>query len=303
MAETIQTARAVATARATTTTRKTSAAGAAARAIGDGLTTRPNVLTLTVEREQARVRIELSGGSPGHVLYVLRRDSGGTGMVRETSEGTVVWPDSGTLTLYDYEPQQGEDAEYIVTDQNGVGISSARISVPQWGTWVKSPGRPYRNVRVFYQGESGGTAMEARRMIVPVQSSPHRVVFAQTRLSEQGALQLLTRTAAQAEALQLLLADGMPLMLDVPASWGVPYRYISVGDVTVARAHDLEGLNLTHEARIWELADVVTIEMPQGVSTLDPTRTYAELSTQYATYVAIPALVGTYEQLGTGEGL
>lgn len=271
-------------------------------ALVNGITMRLVTITAVVETQQARVRLELGNGSPGQSVYVLRRDDGsGTAIVRETSEGTVTWPDDNRVTLYDYEPLQGSVAEYIVTNPDGLAVASTTVRVPQWGTWLKSPGRPYRNARVHYQGEGGADMQAARRLLVPVQDSPQRVVFAQPRLSEQGQLQLLTRTREQADALDRLLRDGMPLMLDVPASWGVPFRYISVGDVQRARAHDLEGLNLTAEARVWTLDDVVTIDPPQGVPTLDASRTYTDLPTLFATYVAIPSTTATYEQLATGE--
>lgn len=257
-------------------------------------------LTATPVVASGAVRIVVEGGSPGRPLYVLRRDSSGTGIVRETSEGTVVWPALGTpLTLTDHEARQGESTQYMLTDGDGVPVASVRLELPLWGTWLKSPGRPYRNTRVYYVGDSGITRA-ARRIVVDIENASQRVVFARLRSTPQGSIVVLTQTKAQADRLQLLASDGLPLMLDTPTAWGVPFRYISVGDIGVERAYDFDGLRLEAEARRWTLNDVVQVAAPQGVPTLDPGRTYADLPVLYSAYVAMPATTDTYEQLATG---
>lgn len=260
-------------------------------------------LTIAAEAQpvSASVLVSVRGGAPGTPLYVLRRDTSGTGIVRETSEGSIVWPALGdTLTLTDYEARQGEATQYLLTDRDGTPVASTEVQLPVWGTWVKSPGRPYRNARAFYVGDSAAT-LSARRVVVDIEGAAQRVVFAGHRSTPSGSIVLLTQTRAQREALATLLSDGMPLMLDTPATWGVPYRYMSVGDVAHERAYNFEGLNLTAEARLWTFDEVVSTAVPQGLPNLDPGRTYADLPTLFATYVAIPATVETYERLATGE--
>lgn len=259
-------------------------------------------LTISAEARpaSASVAITVRGGTPGRPLYVLRRDSAGTGIVRETSEGTLVWPALGdTLTITDHEARQGESTQYLLTDGDGVPVATVRLELPLWGTWLKSPGRPYRNTRVFYVGDSGITRA-ARRVVIDIENAAQRVVFARLRATPQGAIVVLTQTKAQAAQLQLLASDGLPLMLDTPTSWGVPFRYISVGDIGVERAYNFDGLRLEAEARRWTLNDVVQVATPQGVPTLDPGRTYADLPVLYSAYVAMPATNETYEQLATG---
>lgn len=259
-------------------------------------------ITAVADPSTASVKITVLGGTPGAPLYVLRRGGAtGTGMVRETSEGTVVWPAAGTpLVLTDYEATQGVNTMYILTDGDGSPVASTSVPVPLWGTWLKSPGRPFRNTRVRYQTDTA-VKLAARRLVIDVEGSPQRVVFAQNRSNPTGTVTLVTLTRAEANALRLLVSDGMTLLLDTPPSWDVPFRYMSVGDVAPERAFDFDGLGLTSEARAWVLADVVEVEMPQGVPVLDPGRTYADLPVLFSTYVAIPATTDTYEKLGTGE--
>lgn len=259
-------------------------------------------LTAVADPATASVKLTALGGVAGTPLYVLRRGgASGTGMVRETSEGTVVWPTAGTpLLLTDYEATQGASTMYILTDADGAPVASVTVQVPLWGTWLKSPGRPFRNTRVHYQTDTA-IKLSARRLVIDVEGSPQRVVFAQNRANPTGTVTLVTRTKAQAAALRLLVSDGLTLLLDTPPSWDVPFRYISVGDVSPARAFDFDGLGLESTARAWQLSDVVEVEPPQGVPVGDPGRTYADLPALFSSYVAIPATTDTYEKLGTGE--
>lgn len=260
-----------------------------------------DLLSVFVEPETASVRIELVGGAQGEPVYVLRRDRDGVQLVREASEGTQLWPGGAEqLTLRDYEARQGESAMYIVTDRNGTAVASVTVQLPQWGTWLKSPGRPFRNLRVYY-GSDSGIKRTATRLVVPIEGAGQRVVFGQARANAEGTITLITRTAAQADKLHVLVGDGMTLMLDTPASWGVPFRYVSVGDIGIDRGYEFDGLGLTLEARAWVLSDLIEVEPPMGLPVGDPGRTYDTLPTLFSSYVAITATTDTYEKLATGE--
>lgn len=204
-------------------------------------------------------------------------------------------------TIYDYEPVQGSTVDYILADDDGNMLATARVVIPRWGTWLKSPGRPSRNVRVYY-GRTESTILPIERERYAIEGSGSVVVYAARRSVEEASrLELITRTDEAAAAMRSILADGATLLLDVPPSWGVPFRYISVGEVEVGRplaASDGYG-NLEAAARLWGLAEVIAQPSPQGVSQEDPGRTYAVLPTEFATYVAIPATVESYEALAT----
>lgn len=205
---------------------------------------------------------------------------------------------SGSVTVTDHEARQGEGTDYLLADGDGVQLASVRIDLPKWGTWVKSPGRPFLNTRVHFERELP-VQRGARREVVQVEGSRQAVVLSQPRATETGDLQLVTLTAAQDAAITRLLEDGGTVMLDSDPLWRVPYRYMNVGDVTTGRAY-FDSLGLALDARTHQLAGIVSVEAPIGVTALDPGRTYDVLPTLFGSYAAMAATVPTYEALATG---
>lgn len=204
--------------------------------------------------------------------------------------------------FYDYEARQGESTDYLLADEDGNLLAAVTLTIPLWGTWLKSPGRPSRNVRCFF-GSEEEVRRRARREAYDVEGSSQVVITAGVRARPEGQLTLVTREAETARAMNLLLDDGATLMLDTPPAWGVSFRYLSVGDVSIVRpltaADGFQGL--TGEARLFQLADVVAEAVPSGVTAQDPGRTYATVASLFATYAAIAATVATYDDLATGE--
>lgn len=204
-------------------------------------------------------------------------------------------------TFYDYEAMQGDTVDYILANEDGQQLDAVRVSIPLWGTWLKSPGRPSRNLRVHY-GKLENRSLPIAREVYDVEGSGQVVVYSAQRSSARGArLELVTRSAADVARMELLLSDGVTLLLDTNPAWGVRLRYLSVGDVEESRPLSAaDGFqNLAAEARLWGLADVVEQPSPQGVTAEDTGRTYAAIPSEFSSYVAIPATVATYEALAT----
>lgn len=254
-------------------------------------------------------------------LYRLRRILQGPGAAWFDGDSTTATPGYGYDWLgandaspsvfgayaagqfHDYEARQGESTDYLLADGDGNLLAAVTVTIPLWGTWLKSPGRPSRNVRCFF-GSEEEVRRRARREAYDVEGSAQVTITAGVRARPEGQLTLVTREAETARAMNLLLDDGATLMLDTPPSWGVSFRYLSVGDVAIVRpltaADGFQGL--TGEARLFQLADVVAEAVPAGVTAQDPGRTYATVASLFATYAAIAATVPTYDALATGEG-
>lgn len=218
------------------------------------------------------------------------------------NDSTSVWGSYAVAPIYDYEATQGTVVEYLLTDPDGNVQATVNVTLPLWGTWLKSPGRPYRNVRCYF-GSMPRVDAPLPREVYDVDGAGQVVVYSSLRSADRApSLRLVTQTLEQLEGMRLLLSDGATLMLDTPPSWNIGMRYLSAGDVGRERPlATSEGFgNLEATARMWELADVVTVESPQGVTTTDPGRTYASLPVLFATYTAIPATTSTYEELATG---
>lgn len=209
-----------------------------------------------------------------------------------TSEQT-----SQVLVVYDYEARQGEETDYLATDTDGVVLATAaRITVPVWGTWLKSIGRPYLNTRCYFGGEAPPN-LPARRQLVAIEGSATPVALSELRMAARGQVRIVTLTAAQESALLAIVAPGDVLMLDTNASWRSPYRYISVGDVSPARGAGDGELGLDREQRTWVLSDVAAVAAPIGVSQVNDDASYDELPVLYGSYAALAATVPTYDDL------
>lgn len=203
------------------------------------------------------------------------------------------------VTVYDYEPQQGAQVDYIAADPTGAPLGSVRVTIPRWGTWLKSPGRPYRNTRAYLEQE-GAVVRPAKRQVITREAGGLPVVLSQARGAMEGDVRLLALEGEQDAAVVRLLSEGNTLLLDTDPAWAVPWRYISVGEATSTRPH--EGtLGLDRPARLHALAGLVEQPAPVGPTVVEAGRSYADLPELFGSYLAIPATVPTYEALGTGE--
>lgn len=253
-----------------------------------------NAITSLPESSTARVRLDVTTVTAGATFYVFRRDSAGTNVVRETSGGDRVTDAGADAIVYDYEARQGEATDYILTDADGTTLATVRDTIPAWGTWIKSPSLPYLNTLVYFGGQ-GKHQLSARRELLQIEDSQYAVALTHKRAAPAGEIVLSTRTLAQRDALVDVLRSGETLMLDCAPQWGVPFRYISVGDVDVARVFDELGLD--NSWRVFTLGGVVEVAPPLGVSSVDPGKTYDQLPVDFGTYAAIPATVATYNDL------
>lgn len=255
-----------------------------------------HTITVTSDSDLARIVIDVTGGVEGDPLYVLRRDRNGTTLVRQTSAGTVLWV-AGTPTtapsVYDYEARQGLETDYILTDVDGAPLVSVRVAIPEWGAWIKSPGKPHMNVRVGWKGDRDYTRA-ARRWRGDVRGARYPVVLNDVRSAPVGQVRLQTRDQETARALTSLLADGDVLMIDVPDSYGTPVRYVSVGDVTGSRlSEDAWG-----DIRVWTL-DVDEVAAPVGLPA-GQGFTYEGLAALADSYIGLAAIFATYDDMALG---
>lgn len=257
-------------------------------------------ITITVNADfpAGRLLISLRGGPEGQPVYVLRRDRNGTTLVRQTSAGTVLWRKifltTDAPTISEYEARQGLDTDFIVTDLDGLPLVSVRLTVPTWGTWLKSPGQPGQNVRCAWKGDLDYTR-RARQSVLAPRGAKFPIVLADRRLAPIGQVRLLTRDQITARALTTLLDSGQVLMIDVPDSHGVPVRYVSVGDVKGSRLAE----EAHSEVRVWTL-EVSEVAAPVGLAA-GQGFTYEGLAATADSYIGLAANYSTYDDLAIGQ--
>lgn len=251
-------------------------------------------ITATAAPDTATIRLDVTPSSTGTV-YVLRRDSLGVAVVRGAYDGLAVT--AGVLRSFDdFEARQGDSTDYLLTDDAGVLIASTNLVIPSWGTWLKSPAKPWLNVRTALRDDDS-EKLPANRELVRIEGAPRAVVLSGVRLGSEGTVTLSVRTEDELRSVRAVLADGGPVLLDLNPSWGISYRYVSVGDVTIDR--DWHELGMDKLWRAVKLDGLVDLEAPLGPLDLTAGATYDQLPVKFPTYTAIPALVPTYNELAT----
>lgn len=216
---------------------------------------------------------------------------------RNTSTSLLTTAGAG-VTIADYEALQGVSVVYLLTDTNGTQLASAAGTMPLWGTWLKSPGRPFQNVKVPLAAV-GDVTYAGRSEVLQVEGSPYPVELHDLRQSAAGQVSIVTLTAAAATAVRQLISEGGVLLLDCTPAWGIPFQYVTVGDVKERRAYGdgSDGLHLA--ARVFDLP-VTSVRPPVGRSEVSVGASYSQLPTLYPTYAAMAATVATYDDLVTG---
>lgn len=251
-----------------------------------------STITPTADAANGRIVLVVTPTVTGS-FYVFRRDTAGVGTVRQASEGLALT--SGTpVTIYDYEPRQGDVTDYLLTNQDGAVQATGSLTIPAWGTWLKSPGRPWLNVLTRLNDDPDVTR-PARREVLQVEGAADVLVLSAIRQTGTGSLVFAVQTAAEMTALLALTADGGVLMVDCSPTWGVSWRYVSAGATKVGRVFRQWGLDRAW--RLFTLEDLHAQPAPAGPLQINPTATYDALPVKFATYAAIPATVATYDAL------
>lgn len=255
------------------------------------------VITATADSSTARMILTATDGPPLQVAYVIRRDTQGSTLVRETSTGVITYDAGGTFTVNDYEARQGLSTNYLLTAASGIQVANTTVIIPRWGTWIKNPGKPFMNMRVLWNSDNE-YSRAARRELIPIRGAKFPVAHTDRRLAPSGTIKLATQTTAEAKAFTNLIDDGAVLMIDVNPDFGVPIRYVSLGDV-VGRRAGKEDRDLTWEARIWEL-QVDETSAPIGIPA-GQTVTYEAIPASFDSYISLAASVATYNDLAAGN--
>ncbi|MGY1579139.1 hypothetical protein [Streptomyces sp. MN13] len=158
--------------------------------------------------------------------------------------------------------------------------------------WLKDPSMPQRNVRVLVQ-----RAPDWQR---PIEQAAHvvrgrrnKVILSGRRQGLEGDLAIWTRTAAEREALHLLLDAGNTLLWQAAPGMGVPDMYVNVAGITEARV----GALAQEQWRMWTLplteADRPTTIGVNGAAG----RTWQDVVTEFATSADLLDVYATSEDL------
>jgi hypothetical protein len=257
-----------------------------------------DTLTATLDAATTRATVSLSWTSaPVPATATIQRvnASGTVTDVRGAELATLV---AGEWTGNDYEAPLDEAFYYQATstDRPGVTVTSTTYTLASGGhTWLKHPGLPYLN-QVVEVATAPDWARPVTQGVFDVLGRSTPIAVTLRRSAPRGELVLNTTTEDERLALLLLLDDGIPLLLQTPAGYGVGNVYVSVGEVTEAR---LTHLGAT-QARQWRLP-ITVVDRPVG-GVVAVGNSWSDALGAYASWSALQQAEGTWNGLLAGVG-
>lgn len=193
-------------------------------------------LTLTATPEPGahvpRVRIDITdSGLPAVTeVTITRLDADGRYRLVRTSDDGPLPISGGVATVYDYEVPYGTQVTYS-TDQAGGPTTATMLDVPD--IWLIHPGVPSRSVRVDKVSKLGRRTREVQQgKFVILEREDPIMISGGARSTPAGLIGVRTETDAQRRAMDLLLGDAAPVLLNIPAGrgWGVDTCYLTIGN-------------------------------------------------------------------------
>lgn len=124
-----------------------------------------------------------------------------------------------------------------------------------------------------------------------VNNTPYPVAISRVRSSDQSTLMLAAHTFADRDALRTLLANGTPLLLQLPARYGEPDRYCSFGDEAIGKL----GQDQRVPKRVFSLP-FMSVQAPAGPAQGPIGARFGDMCQRYTTWGAFSAgATGTYD--------
>ena len=242
-------------------------------------------VTLTYDSALARVRITAT--VPGTALYAtIDRSTNGIRWTTVRGAGDLA-ASLGTAAADDYEFPPGIPVTYRVRSYSGAvvllstetEVTTAAIDRP----WLKSVSRPYLNRPVAIRGRTPAISRKARAGIFAVRGRSLPVVVSEVRGPREWELQVRTDTPADTRGLELLLASGDVLYVQVPPGYDLPGGYVTAGDVTQQRISALPG----DLRSVWSLP--MTEVAAPGPDVVGYTATWAGISAAFGSWTGLIA--------------
>jgi len=216
------------------------------------------------------------GGPAGNVT---RLDPDGAS--RPVREGDPVSLSGGGAVIFDYEMPYNQPVRYTITPTAAPSSPTSSISVTLSVTrpWLVHPGVPFLSQPLTVQLLADET--------MPANVGIHDILQRETpitisdgrRKAPRSTLQVKTMTRPQADALDQLLLDESPLLLQItyPFTTEQVYAWITVLDVNRARRTAMFG----DPSRVWVLP-YVEVDRPTGA--IQSVRTWQDIINQYDTW-------------------
>lgn len=229
-------------------------------------------MVLTPEPQNGRVKIELddTAGALSTEFFQVHRSVGGGEFVPVRTKlangfgGGWVTPAGGVATIYDYEAPIGVTVTYRVRAYNSSAPASSDwvVGTTSWQSdraWLKHPYRPSLNLGVTAR-EYVDASRSANQGSFRALGSENAIVVSDVRGPESGQFVFRSDDLDERDALKALLDENGSILLQVPASWEQPDRWVSIGDTASQRIYNGSWVPFHDESLPW-----TTVARPEGV--------------------------------------
>lgn len=259
-------------------------------------------LTATVQPAYARVALQLTFTTVTQATISRVHPDGSVWPLRAANPVDVRSTTSVGAVVFDHEAPLDVPVTYKATStQTGTTFSSGTVTVAsdpsdlRSRAWLTHPLKPSLSTLLRVEAVPERTR-PARVGILPIIGRPDPIALTDVRLSGGGSLQAVTYTAAEADTLTALLADGGTVLYRAPSTWRNNYLYLALGDATELPL--VGGPDPTTE---WSIGYTV-VAAPAGAGQGAVGSTYADLAAAYATYTLLAAGEATYSAAALKPG-
>jgi hypothetical protein len=183
--------------------------------------------------------------------------------------------------------------EAMVTDPAALTVTSSSVTSPSGGqAWLTHPGHPQYAGTATVTPDGLSELRPARRGIFTPIGASLPIAVSDVRGGSSGTLVVQTNSAADTTRLRNMLADGAPLLLRQPLTWGGDSWWVSIGDAGVDRFTQIA----TDNWRRWTLP-YQRVDRPPGASDGAVGVTWNDVKATYATWNAVTAAKATWTAL------
>jgi hypothetical protein len=226
-------------------------------------------------------------------VTVNRIDPDGVTRPVRTTDGNPVPISATNGSITDYETPYGQTVTYTLSSGTVTPVTALLDSALPWLTHV---GIPSRSVTLsLRKGSNDSEDWKIEQGVFsPLNRTRPLIITGGARQAPASSLIVQITTPAAKSALQQLLADGSPLLLNVSPTLGlgIDTAYVAVGNVRQARPSDIG----TDPWRDFVL-EYQVVDRPAGGARAPVT--WADVAAKYATWSSIPAGT-TWAQLAAG---
>jgi hypothetical protein len=248
-------------------------------------------MTVTLTYDPTLARVIISCNSLGAAVTAL--------VERSTDQITWVTVRGGidvTVTAGAF-ARPVDDYEFVPNVQNFYRVDpdtgsnqTGSLTPTLTATWLKSIARPFLNMSFAQSEIVSDAARPERDGVFDIIGRSLPIAVTDVRSSLQYNLRLVTRTLAEANALDMLLASGDTLFLHVPPTWPLPSAYVAAGSAP-------REFRWSTDWSTWTLA-IKEVAAP-GPDIIGGTSTYQTVLSTYATYTTFLAAHSDYADVLT----